>query len=331
MTEKNLLAKSNGTVKPIDKIRDFQRRIYQKAKQEPNYRFYVLYDKICRYDFLTEAYKRVRSNRGAAGIDGQSFKDIEKEIGLTAFLLDIQKDIRARTYRPEAVKRVYIPKANGKERPLGIPTIRDRVVQMSCKMVIEPIFEADFKEVSFGFRPKRSAKDAVKRIKDNLKAGYTQVYDADLSKFFDTIPHAKLMKLIAQRISDKHTLHLIKLWLKAPVNENGRMGGGKRNKLGTPQGGVISPLLANIYLNLLDEVSSKWEAFRYVKLVRYADDFVLMGKEISHRTIERLKYLLGRMELHVNDEKTKLINAAQVPLSFLGFEFQYRPGLPRQE
>jgi len=203
--------------------------------------------------FLLEAYYRVKANKGSAGIDGKGFGNIE-EIGLYTFIEEIHNELKNHTYKPEPVKRVYIPKANGKERPLGIPTIKDRVVQMSCKIVIEPIFEADFEDNSYGFRPKRSAKDAIKAIKTNLKEGKTEILDADLSSYFDTIPHDKLMSLIGQRISDKYVLRLIKMWLKTPVSENGKLQGGKKNKVGTPQGGVISPLLANIYLNLLDKI-----------------------------------------------------------------------------
>jgi len=236
-----------------ERVRDFQRKLYRKAKQEPEYRFYVLYDKIGHIHFLREAYRRVKTNRGAPGVDGMTFEQIEEE-GLNEFLSELQKDLQEKTYKPQPVRRVHIPKANGGTRPLGIPTIRDRVAQMSCKLVIEPIFEADFDDASYGFRPKRSASDAVAAIKEKLKEGKTEVFDADLSKYFDTIPHAKLLKLVAMRISDIHVIHLIKLWLKAPVIEDGKMSGGKKTKVGTPQGGVISPLLANIYLNLVDKL-----------------------------------------------------------------------------
>ena len=236
-----------------ERIRDFQRKIYQKAKQEKEYKFYILYDKVMSKKFLREAYDRVKANKGSAGIDGKNFEDIEN-MGLYTFIEEIHNELKHHTYKPEPVMRVYIPKANGKLRPLGIPTIKDRVVQMSCKIVIEPIFEADFEENSYGFRPKRSAKDAITTIKTNLKEEKTEILDADLSSYFDTIPHDKLMKLVGERISDKYVLKIIKLWLKTPVSENGKMQGGKKNKIGTPQGGVISPLLANIYLNLLDKI-----------------------------------------------------------------------------
>lgn len=303
-----------------ERVRDFQRKIYRKAKQEPSFRFYLLYDKVRLLHFLGEAYRRVKANRGSPGVDGMTFEDIEKD--LLGFLLDIQEDLEKRTYRPKPVKRVLIPKANGKMRPLGIPTIRDRIVQMSCKMVIEPIFEADFEDGSYGFRPKRSAKQAVVKIKEKLVQGKTEVYDADLSSYFDTIPHEKLMKLIAMRISDRKILHLIKLWLKAPVKEDGKMGGGKKNKKGTPQGGVISPLLANIYLHLVDKIVKKHDAFRGMSLVRYADDFVIMGEKITSRALMMLRKLLERMELSINEEKTRLINAESDSFDFLGFTFR---------
>jgi group II intron reverse transcriptase/maturase len=274
--------------------------------------------------FIREAYARVRSSKGSAGVDGITFRSIESK-GLKSFLDDIQKELQDKTYKPSPVLRVMIPKANGKMRPLGIPTIKDRVVQMACKMVIEPIFEADFKNCSYGFRPKRSASDAVKEIKQHLNAGRTEVYDADLSNYFDTIPHSKLMILLGKRISDKNILHLIKMWLKSPVMEDKKMSNGKKNKKGTPQGGVISPLLANIYLNLVDKVITKMTVLsENVRIVRYADDFVLPGNSISARILEKLKSVLERMDLEVNTDKTRVLNAKEAAFDFLGFTFHYR-------
>ena len=305
-----------------NKVRDFQRKIYQKAKQEPKFRFYSLYDKIYQLNFLREAYARVKRQQGSAGLDGMRFKDIEMA-GLHDFLLEIQKDLKDGSYRPSPVKHVHIPKANGKMRPLGIPTIRDRVAQMACKLVIEPIFEADFDDSSFGFRPKCSSKEAIRCIKNHLKSGKTQVYDADLSSYFDTIPHTKLLKLIAQRISDGRVLSLIKKWLKTPVSEDGKLSGGKKNKLGTPQGGVISPLLANIYLNLLDKLVRTHKAFRGVEIVRYADDFVLLGRQVGEQVLTSLNYVLKKMELLINDEKSRLVRACRDSFDFLGFTFRH--------
>ena len=245
-------------VTPV-KIRTLQRKLYAKVKREPGYRFYALYDKVYRADILQHAYRLVRSNKGAPGIDGVSFAAIEAEEGVEQFLAGLSEEVKNKTYQPMPVRRVMIPKPDGSERPLGIPTIRDRVVQMAVKLTIEPIFEADFCDCSYGFRPKRSAQHAVDDVADTLHKGYCHVIDADLSKYFDTIPHAKLMAVVAERIADGGILHLIKQWLKAPVVEKGKNGkerisGGKGNRRGTPQGGVISPLLSNLYLHLVDRI-----------------------------------------------------------------------------
>lgn len=311
-----------------ERIRDFQRKLYLKAKQEKDFRFYVLYDKIREPRFLKEAYKRVKANAGSPGVDGMTFEAIERN-GIETFLANIQEELEKKTYRPNPVLRVYIEKANGKLRPLGIPTIKDRVIQMSCKMVIEPIFEADFEDSSYGFRPKRSAHDAITTIKKNIREGKTEILDADLSSYFDTIPHDKLMIVIGKRISDRNVLHLIKMWLKAPVVEDGKPKGGKKNDRGTPQGGVISPLLANIYLNLVDKIVNKAGSIfgQYgIKIVRYADDFVLMGKRMPKQVTEYLKKILERMELTLNEEKTKVLNVWEETFDFLGFTIGYRKG-----
>ena len=313
-------------------IRTLQRKLYVKAKSEPAYRFYALYDKVYRAQILNHAYALCRANGGAAGIDGVTFEAIEANEGIAAFLAQLQEALKGKRYKPEAVKRVMIPKADGSERPLGIPTIRDRVAQMAVKLVIEPIFEADFCNCSYGFRPKRSAHEAVDDVAQALHAGHTRVIDADLSKYFDTIPHAKLMKTVAKRIADGAILHLIQMWLKAPVMErDGRgkkrvIGGGKGNRRGTPQGGVISPLLANIYLHLLDWI---WErhavARRYgARLVRYADDFVVLCRRGTEQPRALIDQVLERLGLALNENKTREVNAWQESFEFLGFELRMR-------
>src|SRR5712692_3858340 len=228
-------------------IQELQRKLYLKAKQEPTYRFYALYDKVHRGDILVHAYHLAKANGGAAGVDGMRFEDIEK-YGVGRFLVELRQELQERRYRPEAVLRVMIPKPDGGERPLGIPTIRDRVVQTAVKLILEPIFEADFNDSAYGYRPKRSAADAVRAVHDALCDGYTDVVDADLSKYFDTIPHQELLQSVARRVVDRHLLHLLKMWLKTPVEERDERGGrhmrgGQRSTRGTPQGGVISPLL----------------------------------------------------------------------------------------
>jgi len=321
----SLQTKPKSQMSDLERIRDFQRKLYRKAKQEKGFRFYVLYDKIRLMRFLRESYRRVRANGGVSGYDGMTFAIIE-EYGVEKYLYEIHKELAEKTYKPSPVKRVYIPKANGKRRPLGIPTIKDRIVQMSCKMVIEPIFEADFEDSSYGFRPRRSAQGAIKKVKEHLKSGKTMVYDADVSSYFDSIPHEKLLILIGRRISDRNVIHLIKMWLKSPVEEDGRITGGRKNKKGTPQGGVISPLLANIYLHLLDRIVGKAGGMfqrNGIKLVRYADDFILMGREIPPKAMKKLNNVLTRMELELNLEKSKHIDARKTPFDFLGFTFRY--------
>ena len=313
------------------RIRMLQRKLYCKAKQEPNFRFYSLYDKVYRWDILIHAFKLVRANKGAPGIDGLCFESIEEGEGEVIFLRRLEQELREKRYRSQPVRRVWIPKPDGSKRPLGIPTIRDRVVQQALKLVIEPVFEADFCESSFGFRPKRSAHQAVDAISKALLTGHRQVIDADLSKYFDTIPHAKLLAVVAERINDKAVLALIKQWLKTPVieEENGRhrtIGGGKRNRLGTPQGGVISPLLANLYLHLLDRI---WErrglSHRYgAQLVRYADDFVILCKGRVDAPMQTVKMVLDKCGLMLNEKKTTVVNANIQGFDFLGFCFQMR-------
>ena len=266
-----------------EQIRSLQNKLYAKAKAEPTYRFYLLYDKVYREDILAPAYRLARSNGGAPGVDRVRFEDIEAS-GVEEWLAGLRKELRTETYRPQPVRRVMIPKPGGGERPLGIPTIRDRVAQTAAKLVLEPIFEADLSSSAFGYRPGRSAQDAVAKVHQALCDGYTDVVDADLSKYFDTISHDQLMKSVARRVSDGKMLRLIKAWLKTPVEEtdergNRRMTGGKGSRMGTPQGGVISPLLANIYINRFLRVfveRGKDREFA-ARLINYADDFVILS------------------------------------------------------
>ncbi len=308
-----------------ERVQLYQRKLYLKAKQEKNFGFYVLYDKIFLHYVLAESWKRVKANGGSAGVDGVTIEMIERS-GVEEFLKILSEELRRQTYQSSAVKRVWIPKANGGQRPLGIPTLKDRVAQMACMLVIEPIFEADFEEHSYGFRPNRSAHDAIAKIKEHLKGGKTEVYDADLSKYFDTIPHDKLMVALKERIKDQRVLKLLNKWLKAPVYDDGQYTGGKKNKVGTPQGGVISPLLSNLYLHLLDRiVNSTTSIFKKldIAMVRYADDFVLMGKTLKAAALHKLKDLLTRMGLRLNEEKSRQIDAKETPFNFLGFVFRY--------
>ncbi len=321
-----LSQKKRKDMTSLERVRLLQLKLYLKAKQESGYKFYILYDKIFQKHILEEAYKRSKSKNGSSGIDKQSFKDVEK-YGREKFFTELREELRKRTYKPQVVKRVWIEKENGGKRPLGIPTIKDRVVQQACKMVIEPIFEADFDDSSYGFRPKRSAIGAIMEIRDNLKQGNQMVYDADLSKYFDTIPHDKLEIVLKERISDPRVLHLIKLWLKVPiVEEDGKYTGGKSNTKGTPQGGVISPLLANIYMNLLDRIVNKPQRYfskRGIKMIRYADDFILMSNHINQEVINKIHNYLDRMGLKINIDKSKLVNAKEQSFDFLGFTFRY--------
>jgi RNA-directed DNA polymerase len=310
-----------------DKIRSLQRKLYCKAKAEPAFRFYVLYDKICREDILLHAYKLVRANAGAPGVDGVSFEQIE-ELGLEAWLAGLREELVSKTYRPDPVRRVMIPKNGGGERALGIPTIRDRTVQTAAKLVLEPIFEADFEDNAYGYRPARGAADAVKDVYRHLSRGYTDVVDADLSRYFDSIPHDDMLKSVARRVADGSVLRLIKLWLKAPIEErdgNGkrRMVGGKRNKRGTPQGGVASPLLANIYMNRFLKHwrrSGCGEEFR-AHVVSYADDFVILSRGRAAEALAWTKGVVTRLGLTLNEAKTSLKDARKERFNFLGFSF----------
>jgi len=320
-----LFGKKKWEMSDAERVLSLQSKLYQKAKQDKGYNFYVLYDKVYQKHMMMVAWKAVKANQGSPGIDGISIRDIEDQ-GVSEYLEKLGEELRTKSYRAQAVKRVMIPKANGGERPLGIPTVKDRIVQTACKQLIEPIFEADFEESSYGFRPERSSADALKAIKGHLQEGKSEVLDADLSKYFDTIPHDKLLIALKERISDPRLLDLIHQWLKAPIYEDGGFKGGKKNKVGTPQGGVISPLLANIYLNLLDRIVNNPKSLFHengVKIVRYADDFVLMGKQMGDQIKEKLTSLLNRMGLSLNAEKTRTVEAKRESFDFLGFTIRY--------
>jgi RNA-directed DNA polymerase len=316
------------------KLFSLRQALYLKAKREPEFRFYSLYDAVCRRDVLMAAWRLVERNKGAAGVDGVSIEQVcDSEHGISGFVSEIENSLKARTYRPQAVKRVYIPKANGKLRPLGIPTVRDRVVQMAVLLIIEPIFEADFLDCSYGFRPGRSAHDALKDIQQNLKDGRREVYDADLQSYFDTIPHEKLMHVVRERIVDKSVLKLIRMWLQAVVIEPGDGPGQPprafRSKQGTPQGGVISPLLANLYLHGFDKQFHGSDGpFRWAnaRLVRYADDFVIMARSVGSRITQFVEQTLhGSLDLTINADKTRTVRLMRPGegLDFLGYTFRY--------
>jgi len=315
-------------------IRMLQRKLYRKAKQEPDYRFYLLYDKIYREDVLMHAYALAKANRGASGVDGQTFEAIESE-GFEKWMEGIRKDLCDKTYKPRPVRRVLIPKPGGGERPLGIPTIRDRTVQTAAKLVLEPIFEADLEPEAYGYRPRRSAHDAIQKVHKLLCEGYTDVVDADLSKYFDTIPHTELLQSLARRIVDRNVLRLIKMWLKAPVeerDENGkrRMTGGRRSRCGTPQGGIVSPMLANLYMNRFLKhwrITAKSKAFR-AQVVTYADDFVILSRGHAAEALDWTRSVMTRLGLTLNEAKTSIKAARKESFHFLGYTFgphRYKP------
>ncbi len=311
-----------------EKLQRLHAALYHKAKQEPTSRFYVLYDKVWRMDILTHAYTLNRDNGGAPGVDGQTFADIEA-YGVERWLAELQEEVRTECYHPQPVRRVLIPKASGTgERPLGLPSIRDRVVQAAAKLVLEPIFEAEFDDAAYGYRPGRSAEQAVRKVHEALWQNHSEVIDADVSAYFDTIPHRDLLKCVARRVSDRKLLHLIKLWLKTPVevtDDGGRkhLTGGKKSKRGVPQGGVLSPLLSVLYMHRFIKAFRKHELDkRYgAVLVVYADDFVVLCKRNAHEVLDLIRRWFTTMGLELNERKTSVKQARTDAFDFLGYSF----------
>ncbi len=314
---------------PPEKVEKLQTALHTKAKQSPDYRFYALYDKVYRADVLDYAYRLCRANDGSPGVDGQTFANINA-YGEEQWLGELAEELRKKEYQPQAVRRVYIPKPDGKQRPLGIPTIRDRVVQTAVLVVLEPVFEADLQDEQHAYRPGRSAHDAVRRTESLLRRGHTEVVDADLSGYFDSIPHPELMKSVARRVSDRHLLHLIKMWLVAPVEETDERGHTRRttrNKddgRGTPQGAPISPLLSNLYMR---RFVLGWKALGHekrfaAKIVNYADDFVILCRRgRADEAMIAMRDMMKRLKLTVNEQKTQLARLPDETFDFLGYTF----------
>lgn len=309
---------------PLGKTRQLQRKLWTAAKRNKNRRFHALYDRITRWDVMEEAWRRVRQNRGSGGVDKETIEGIERG-GVEPFLKGIERDLKGGSYRPKPVRRVMIPKPDGRKRPLGIPTVKDRVVQMATKIVIEPIFEADFEDCSYGFRPKRSALDALERIRIVANSGKNVVLDADIRDYFGTIHQDKLMELTQRRIADRKVLKLLKQWLKAGVLEEGAF---RETEEGTPQGGVISPLLSNIYLNELDKEWREKHA-SWGELTRYADDWVIqcVSKKQAQVAKAKVKGILGRLGLELHLEKTRIVDVrwGRGGFNFLGHHLRKMP------
>lgn len=309
-------------------VRKLQETLHAKAKKSPGYRFYLLYDKVYRWDVLATAYLRCRANDGAPGVDQQAFEDIEK-YGVRQWLGELAAELKEKTYRPQAVRRVYIPKPDGKQRPLGIPSVKDRVVQMAAVLVLEPIFEADLQPEQYAYRPGRSALDAVKKVHELIQTGHREVVDADLSGYFDSIPHSELMKSVARRVSDRHLLHLIKMWLEAPVeeiDERGRKHRTTRNRderRGTPQGAPVSPLLSNLYMR---RFVLGWKVLGHERrldahIVNYADDFVICCRGTAKKATTAMRDMMSKLKLTVNETKTHICCLPDEKFDYLGYTF----------
>ena len=313
-------------LQPPEKVGKLQEALHAKAKAAPNYRFYLLYDKLYRADVLTWAYERCRENRGVAGVDGQTFDDIER-YGRQQWLGELAEELRKHTYEPQAVRRVWIPKADGSQRPLGIPTVKDRVVQTALLVVLEPIFEADLQPEQYAYRPGRSAWDALQQTEALLRAGHTEVVDADLSDYFDSIPHRELLTSVARRVSDRHVLHLLKQWLHAPVEETDERGQKQRSYhnrdtgRGTPQGAPLSPLLANLYMRrfVLGWKTLGHEQRLRAQIVNYADDFVICCRGSAAQAMTAMRGMMARLGLTVNERKTRICRVPGESFRFLGY------------
>lgn len=328
-----------GNLSTPNKVQELQKALHVKAKGEPGYRFYALYDKLYRDDVLAHAYARCKTNAGAAGVDGVRFEDIEL-CGVQRWLGELALELRKETYQPQAIRRVYIPKPNGKLRPLGIATIRDRVVQTAAVLILEPIFEADLPTEQYGYRPQRSALDAVRQVHSLLNTGHRQVVDADLSEYYESIPHSDLLQSVARRVVDRRVLHLIKMWITVPVEEDDERGGKKRTtrnrdaNRGVPQGSPLSPLLSNLYMR---RFVLAWKRMGYERLfggniVTYADDLVICCTRQADLALEKMRNIMSRLKLTVNEEKTHLCRIPAEHFDFLGYTFgrcySHRSGRP---